>query len=172
MCYCVNCQNFSWKYIKFFSSKNISGRRNTRFSSYNYNYRQIYEGDFWHKHHTQQISFHEKRSKFEAVPEIRTEHFHNSPNFLVFLKLSQKLTCDENFLSNVAMTVQIFYLMNIDYLFLTSFIFASISRICWTSHWIPSCSPSPDSALDELMCHGFSFNFSKPKAVRKFTKIS
>lgn len=53
------------------------------------------------------------------------------------------------------------------YLFLTSLVFASISRICITNHCIPSCNPSPDNALLELICHGFSFNFSKPKALKR-----
>lgn len=29
---------------------------------------------------------------------------------------------------------------------------------------MPSCSPSPDNALLELICHGLSFSFSRPKA--------
>lgn len=40
----------------------------------------------------------------------------------------------------------------------------TISLICWTSHWTPSCSPSPVNALLELMCHGLSLIFSSPKA--------
>jgi len=80
---------------------------------------------------------------------------------MLFIKHQEKWVLFVNYLECLDLDLAAFLLFNM------------ANRICWISHWTPSPRPSPDTALLEQMCQGFSLmfsNLSAEKSIYPFKK--